>query len=93
VETLTFLFADIEGSTVLLERLGDDLYAQLAQANLGDVLRADSDLDGARSAFETALRIGRRNGGNWHMAYAVRPGPALSLETALDLAVGKAGPA
>ena len=41
------------------------------QANLGDVLRADKDLDGARSAFEAALRIGRRNGGNWNMAYAV----------------------
>ena len=42
-----------------------------AQANLGDVLRADRDLDGARSAFEAALRIGRRNGSNWHMAPAV----------------------
>ena len=35
------------------------------------MLRADRDLDGARSAFEAALRIGRRNGDNWHMAYAV----------------------
>jgi tetratricopeptide (TPR) repeat protein len=41
------------------------------QANLGDVLRAERDLGGARSAFEAALRIGRRNGDNWHMAYAV----------------------
>ena len=41
------------------------------QANLGDVLRAQRDPGGARSAFEAALRIGRRNGGNWHMAYAV----------------------
>jgi hypothetical protein len=41
------------------------------QTNLGDVLRADRDLDGARSAFEAALRIGRRNGSNWHMAPAV----------------------
>ena len=40
------------------------------QANLGDVLRAERDLDGARSAFEAALQIGRRNGDNWHMAYA-----------------------
>jgi len=40
------------------------------QANLGDVLRAERDLDGARSAYEAALRIGRRNGDNWHMAYA-----------------------
>jgi class 3 adenylate cyclase len=29
VETLTFLFTDIEGSTVLLGRLGEDLYAQV----------------------------------------------------------------
>ena len=29
VETLTFLFTDIEGSTALLEQLGDDDYAQL----------------------------------------------------------------
>ncbi len=29
VETLTFLFTDIEGSTVLLRRLGDDDYAQM----------------------------------------------------------------
>jgi predicted ATPase/class 3 adenylate cyclase/tetratricopeptide (TPR) repeat protein len=41
------------------------------QANLGDVLRAERDLDGARSAYEAALRIGRRNGDNWNMAYAV----------------------
>jgi tetratricopeptide (TPR) repeat protein len=37
---------------------------------LGAVLRAEGDLDGARSAFETALRIGRRNGDNWYMADA-----------------------
>jgi len=29
VETFTFLFTDIEGSTALLRRLGEDLYAQL----------------------------------------------------------------
>ena len=29
VETLTFLFTDIEGSTALLRRLGDDDYAQM----------------------------------------------------------------
>ena len=41
------------------------------RANLGDVLRAERDLDGARSAFEAALRIGRRNGDNWNMAGAI----------------------
>jgi hypothetical protein len=35
------------------------------------VLRAEGDLDGARSAFEPALRIGRRDGDNWSMAEAI----------------------
>jgi tetratricopeptide (TPR) repeat protein len=38
---------------------------------LGDVLRAETDLDGAVSMFEAALRISRRNGDNWQMAYAI----------------------
>jgi class 3 adenylate cyclase len=29
VETLTFLFTDIEGSTALLRRVGQDVYAQV----------------------------------------------------------------
>ena len=29
VETLTFLFTDMEGSTALLRRLGEDVYAQV----------------------------------------------------------------
>ena len=41
------------------------------QAVLGDVLRAERDLDGARSTFEAVLRISRRNGDNWNMAYAM----------------------
>ena len=39
--------------------------------NLGLVLRAEGDPDGARSAFEAGLRIGRRNGDNSSMAYAI----------------------
>ena len=42
----------------------------LVPAMLGMVLRAESDLGGARSALEAALRIGRRNGDNWNMAFA-----------------------
>ena len=38
--------------------------------NLGWVLRAEGDPDGARSTFEAALRISRRNGDSWDMAYA-----------------------
>jgi predicted ATPase len=38
---------------------------------LGLVLRVEGDLDGARSKFEGALRISRRNGDNIGMAYAI----------------------
>jgi predicted ATPase/class 3 adenylate cyclase len=53
------------------------------QENLGDVLRAERDLDGARSTFEAALRISRRNGDTWNMAYAIL-GPALLAGDAGD---------
>jgi predicted ATPase len=43
----------------------------IVQSGLGDVLRAEGDLDGARAAFEASLRIGRRNGDNWNMAAAI----------------------
>ena len=39
--------------------------------NLGLVLRAEGDLDGARSTFEAGLRISRRNGDNLGMASAI----------------------
>ena len=39
--------------------------------NLGCVLRAEGDPDGARSLFEAALRVNRRNGDNWAMAAAI----------------------
>jgi predicted ATPase/class 3 adenylate cyclase len=39
--------------------------------NLGMVLRAEADPDGARSTFQAALRISRRNGDNIGMAYAI----------------------
>ena len=42
-----------------------------ARRTWAGVLRAEGDLDGARSAFEAALRIGRRNGDNWSMAGAI----------------------
>ncbi len=41
-----------------------------ATLGLGLVLRAEGDLDGARSTFEAALRISRRNGDNLSMAWA-----------------------
>ena len=39
--------------------------------NLGEVQRAEGDLDGARSTWEAALRTSRRNGDNICMAYAI----------------------
>ena len=40
----------------------------IVTVNLGVVLRAEGDLDGARSTLEAALRVSRRNGDNWAMA-------------------------
>jgi DNA-binding CsgD family transcriptional regulator/tetratricopeptide (TPR) repeat protein len=40
-------------------------------ANLGLALRAEGDLDGARSMFEASLRISRRHGYSRGMAYGV----------------------
>jgi predicted ATPase/class 3 adenylate cyclase/DNA-binding CsgD family transcriptional regulator/tetratricopeptide (TPR) repeat protein len=39
-------------------------------ANLGLMLRAEGDLDGARSMFEESLRMSRRNGDSRGLAYA-----------------------
>jgi predicted ATPase/class 3 adenylate cyclase len=41
------------------------------QTGLGGMLRIEKDLVGARAAFEAALRISRRNGDTWNMAYAI----------------------
>jgi tetratricopeptide (TPR) repeat protein len=61
--------AHLEAAAQAVQQIGWE--DATVQANLGDVLRAEGDLDGARSTFEAALRIGRRNGDNWHMAYAI----------------------
>ena len=52
-------------------RSRSDARDTLVPVNLGLVLRAEGDLDGARSTFEAALRIGRRNGDSEGMAYAM----------------------
>jgi tetratricopeptide (TPR) repeat protein len=46
---------------------GQDLSASI---NVGWVLRQENDPDGARSSFEAALRISRRNGDRYGIAYA-----------------------
>ena len=61
--------AHLEAAAQAAQQIGYE--HALVQANLGDVLRAEGDLDGARSALEAALRIGRRNGDNWNMAIAI----------------------
>ena len=55
------------------EQAGQQIGYEVAivPALLGLVLRAERHLDGARSTFEAALRIGRRNGDNLGMAFAV----------------------
>ena len=40
----------------------------VVMVNLGGVLRAEGDPDGARSMVEAALRVNRRSGDNWAMA-------------------------
>ncbi len=42
-----------------------------ALASLGEVLRAEHDLDGARSAFEEVVRIGRRTGDKYTLVGAI----------------------
>ena len=46
METLTFLFTDIEGSTALLGRLGDDLYARVLAGHHALIRSALAAYDG-----------------------------------------------
>jgi predicted ATPase/DNA-binding XRE family transcriptional regulator len=74
-------FVALAGGDFPAARAHLDAAAQAGQAigfentavpeNLGLVLRAEGDPDGARSAFGAALRISRRNGDNLGMAYAI----------------------
>ena len=61
--------AHMEAAAQAAQQIGYETH--FLQTNLGSVLRAEGDLDGARSAFEAALRIGRRNGSNLGMAWAI----------------------
>jgi class 3 adenylate cyclase len=49
VETLTFLFTDIKGSTALLGRLGDDVYAQVLAGHHALIRSALAAHDGQAS--------------------------------------------
>ena len=60
--------AHLEAAAQAAQQIGwEHVYISL---NLGDVLRAEGDPDGARSTWEAALRISRRNGDNICMASA-----------------------
>ena len=61
--------AHLEAAAQAAQQIGWE--SATVQGNLGDVLRAERDLDGARSTFEAALRISRRNGDTWNMAGAI----------------------
>ncbi len=61
--------AHLEAAAQAARQIGRE--SATLRADLGYVLRAEGDLDGARSAFQASLRIGRRNGDNWHMAMAI----------------------
>ena len=52
--------AHLEAAVQAAQQIGYEVVA--VSAIMGLVLRAEGDLDGARSTFEAALRIGRRNG-------------------------------
>jgi tetratricopeptide (TPR) repeat protein len=61
--------AHLEAAAQAAQQIGRE--SATLPADLGYVLRAEGDLDGARSAFRASMRIGRRNGDNWHMAAAI----------------------
>jgi predicted ATPase/class 3 adenylate cyclase len=60
--------AHLEAGARAAQQIGWD--AVLISVNLGDVQRAEGDLDGARSTWQAALRASRRNGDILSMASA-----------------------
>jgi tetratricopeptide (TPR) repeat protein len=61
--------AHLEAAAQAAQQIGYEVIT--VSAIMGLVLRAEGDLNGARSTFEAALRIGRRNGHNSNMADAI----------------------
>ncbi len=61
--------AHVEAAIRAAEALGTSGHPGMS-LNLGIVLRAEQDLDGARSTFQECLRIGRRTGDKRNMACA-----------------------
>jgi tetratricopeptide (TPR) repeat protein len=61
--------AHLEAAAQAVQQIGWE--DAVVVAGLGEVLRAEGDLDGARSTLEAALRVARRNGDTWSMAGAI----------------------
>jgi tetratricopeptide (TPR) repeat protein len=60
--------AHLEAAAQAGQQIG--FQSPIVMANLGWVRRAEGDLDGARSMFETTLRMSRRSGDSRGMAHA-----------------------
>jgi predicted ATPase/class 3 adenylate cyclase len=63
-----------------MRAIGDQEDARLS-ANLGLVLRQDNDPDAARSSFEAGLRMSRRSGDRFGIAYAILGLACLAADT------------
>jgi hypothetical protein len=85
--------AHLEAAIRAAETIRDP--SPVSTQNLGSVLRAEHDLDGAWSRFGEALRTSRRIGSKRYMAGAINGlaclaydgGTALSLNQVIDLAL------
>jgi class 3 adenylate cyclase len=65
VETFTFLFTDIEGSTALLGRVGEGVYARVLAAHHA-IIRA-----GLEGCHQQALDLARQTGKSWDEAHGL----------------------
>ena len=61
--------AYLQQAAQALRAIGNEEDPHLS-VNLGLILRQDNDLDAARSSFEAGLRMSRRNGDRFGIAYA-----------------------
>jgi hypothetical protein len=88
VETLTFLFTDIEGSTVLLRRLGEGVYAHVVADQAFLDRTGESWQEPEASYRQDSLTTVRAALGAEQFDRAYAQGKSLGLDQALDLALG-----
>jgi len=82
VETVTFLFTDIEGSTALLRQLGSEVYAKVLAAHHA-LIRSSLAAHGRTESLDNV----RMNLSQEQADRLYSEGTALSLEQAIDLAL------